>query len=166
MNKEEFKGSRVEGSKIESFEDLNVYKQARDLTNKIYSITRQGNFSKDYGLVDQIRRASVSIMSNIAEGFERGTNREFIQFLFIAKGSCGEVRAQITIAFDQRYIGENTYKALFDQCRRISGMISNLITYLKSSKYKGSKFRKSPVKTVTEETNEMLHKIRSKQNDK
>ncbi len=65
-------------AKVESFEDLNVYRWARDLTNKIYEITRQVSFSKDYGLVDQIRRASVSIMSNIAEGFERGTNTEFI----------------------------------------------------------------------------------------
>src|SRR3989304_9077475 len=127
------------GSRVQSFEDLNVYKQTRDLTNKIYEITRQGSFSKDYGLVDQIRRASVSIMSNIAEGFERGTNAEFIQFLYIAKGSCGEVRAQLTIAFDQKYIDENSHKSLIDRCRRISGMLGNLITYLKSSRVQSSR---------------------------
>src|SRR3989304_1282824 len=97
------------GSRVQSFEDLNVYKQTRDLTNKIYEITRQGSFSKDYGLVDQIRRASVSIMSNIAEGFERGTNAEFIQFLYIAKGSCGEVKAHLPLAFTRNYFNENNY---------------------------------------------------------
>lgn len=139
MNNKEFKSLKVQSSRVESFEDLNVYKNARDLTNKIYEVTRQASFSKDYGLTDQIRRASVSIMSNIAEGFERGTNTEFIQFLFIAKGSCGEVRAQLTIAFDQKYIDTNTYEILVGQCRRISGMISNLITYLKNSRFKVQK---------------------------
>ncbi len=166
MNDEGFKSSRVQGlkgqgSRVESFEDLNVYQQARNLTNKIYEITRQGSFSKDYGLVDQIRRASVSIMSNIAEGFERGTNTEFIQFLYIAKGSCGEVRAQLMIALDQKYIDENTYQSLVDHCRRISGMISNLITYLK-----GSKFKRQPMKTMAEEINEILQQIKNEQNEK
>ncbi len=145
---------------------MNVYKQTRDLTNKIYEITRQGSFSKDYVLVDQIRRASVSIMSNIAEGFERGTNAEFIQFLYIAKGSCGEVRAQLTIAFDQKYIDENNYRSLVDQCRRISGMLSNLIAYLKSSRFKGSKFKRRPTKSMAEELNEILRKIRSQRDEK
>ena len=156
----------VQSSRVESFEDLNVYKQARDLTNKIYEITRQVSFSKDHGLVDQIRRASVSIMSNIAEGFERGTNAEFIQFLFIAKGSCGEVRAQLTIAFDQKYIDENTYKNFVDQCRRISGMLGNLITYLKSSRFKGSKFNRPPTKSMAEELNEILQQIKHEKENK
>jgi len=134
---------------VESFEDLNVYRHARDLTNKIYELTRQGFFARDYGLGDQIRRASVSIMSNIAEGFERGTNAEFIRFLFIAKGSCGEVRAQLSISFDQKYIAdENVYHNLVNQCRRISGMLSNLITYLKTSQFKGSKFKIPPYKNL------------------
>ena len=149
----------VQSSRVESFEDLNVYNQARQLTNEIYTITKQGSFSKDYGLADQIRRASVSIMSNIAEGFERGTNTEFIQFLFIAKGSCGEVRAQLTIAFDQKYIDDDSYKGLVDRCRRISGMISNLITYLKGSRLKGSKFTKPPAKSMAEEINDLLQQI-------
>lgn len=88
--------------KVNTFEDLNVYKRARELTNRIYEVTKQNSFSKDYRLVDQIRRASISIMSNVAEGFERGTNKEFIQFLYISKGSSGEIRAQLTIAFDQQ----------------------------------------------------------------
>ena len=157
-------GSSDKGSRVESFEDLNVYKQAQVLTNRIYEITRQVSFSRDYGLVDQIRRASVSIMSNIAEGFERGTNAEFIQFLFIAKGSCGEVRAQLTIAFDQKYIDENTYKNFVDQCRRISGMLGNLITYLKSSRLKGSKFKRPPTKA--EELNEILQQIKHEKENK
>jgi len=135
---------------VESFEDLNVYRHARDLTNKIYELTRQGFFARDYGLGDQIRRASVSIMSNIAEGFERGTNAEFIRFLFIAKGSCGEVRAQLSISFDQKYIAdENVYHNLVNQCRRISGMLSNLITYLKTSQFKGQSSRYHPIKTLS-----------------
>ena len=162
-NKEGFKGSRVsefKGSKADKFEDLHVYGQARNLTNKIYEITKSASFSKDYGLIDQIRRASVSILSNIAEGFERGTNAEFIHFLFIAKGSCGEVRAQLSIAFDQKYIDENIYKSLVDQCRRISAMLNNLIDYLKGSRFKGSKFKSPQTKSVTEEINEMMEEIR------
>ncbi len=156
VQESKFKSSKVQSSRVESFEDLNVYKQARKLTNKIYEITREFPFSKDYALVDQIRRASVSIMSNIAEGFERGTNTEFIQFLFIAKGSCGEVRAQLTIAHDQKYISHDTYLNLVDSCRRISGMLNNLITYLKTSPYRGTKYKKPPIKSMTEEINELL----------
>lgn len=159
---QKFKSSKVRNQRVESFEDLNVYRQARDLTNKIYEITRQGFFAKDYGLGDQIRRASVSIMSNIAEGFERGTNAEFTRFLFIAKGSCGEVRAQLAISFDQKYIAdENVYPNLVNQCRRISGMLSNLITYLKTSPFKGSKFKKPPHKNIAEELNEILQQIKN-----
>lgn len=161
MNHNEFKGSRVQGSRVESFEDLYVYKQARELTNKIYEITRQDSFSRDYGLLGQIRRASVSIMSNIAEGFERGTNAEFSQFLFIAKGSCGEVRAQLSIAFDQKYIEENSYKNLVIQCRRISGMLSNLITYLKGARYQGTKYKKPPPKSMAEEMNKLLQDLKN-----
>jgi len=154
----EFKSSSVQGfkskcSKVEGFEDLNVYKQARELTNKIYDNTKQGAFMKDYGLVDQFRRASVSIISNIAEGFERGTNTEFIQFLYIAKGSCAEIRAQINSAFEQKYIDEDTYKDIADRCRRISGMLSNLIAYLKGSRFKGSEFKRPPTKAMAEELN-------------
>ena len=158
--------SKVQGSKVRSFEELNIYQQARDLTNKIYQITKDGSFARDYGLVDQIRRASVSIMSNIAEGFERGTNNEFIQFLFIAKGSCGEVRTQLTIAFDQKYIEESAYTNLVEQCRCISGMINNLIEYLKGSIFKGSKFKRLPAKNISEGTNEILAGIKSQKNEK
>ena len=150
----------MEDSKVKTFEDLNVYQRARELINKIYEITRNPSFSRDYGLVDQIRRAAVSVMSNIAEGFERGSNTEFTQFLYIAKGSCGEVRTQLTIAFDQKYIEKKSYEELNEQCRLVSGMIGNLITHLKGSQYQGNKFKKAPVKTMAEETLEFLEKVK------
>src|SRR5262250_957362 len=89
---------------IKYFEDLEVWKEARRMTREIYRLTQDGKFAKDFGLREQIRRAAVSVMSNIAEGFERGGNQEFIQFLYIAKGSCGEVRSQVYIAYDQGYL--------------------------------------------------------------
>ena len=122
--------------KIDNFEDLNVYKQSRELTKEIYKLTRKPIFSQDRSLTNQMRRASVSIMSNIAEGFERETTREFIRFLYISKGSAGEIRVQIMVALDQAYISEKLYAELLDRTRRIGGMLSNLISYLKQSPYK------------------------------
>lgn len=116
-----------------SFEELKVYQKAKDLTNSIYTLTKKGTFVKDYGLVDQIRRSSVSVMSNIAEGFERGSRPEFIRFLFIAKGSCGELRAQLEIAKDQGYLSEQDYIRYRDDAKNVSGMIANFIKYLKLS---------------------------------
>ncbi len=138
------KGEKGEkGKAAESFEELHIYQRARELTNLVYGLTRQGEFSRDAGLCDQVRRASVSIMSNIAEGFERGSSAEFIQFLYIAKGSCGEVRAQLQIAKDQDYISGQDYNKLHDLARRISGMISNFISHLQGSAYRGEKFSRS-----------------------
>jgi four helix bundle protein len=128
------------GKVAESFEELLIYQRARELTNGVYKLSRNGAFAGDFGLANQIRRAAVSVMSNIAEGFERGAKTEFIQFLFIAKGSCGEVRAQLQIAVDQNYISEADYLRLNDLCRRISGMISKFIAHLQASKYQGEKF--------------------------
>jgi four helix bundle protein len=130
------------GNVARSFEDLHIYQRARELTNAVYACTYCATFSKDFGLSDQIRRAAVSIMSNVAEGFERGTVAEFIHFLYIAKGSCGEVRAQLQIALDQSYINLQTYVSLVDLARRTSGMISNFIGRLQSSDYRGAKFRR------------------------
>jgi four helix bundle protein len=118
------------GKAAESFEELHVYQRARELTNGIYAATREGTFARDYGLVDQVRRAGVSIMSNIAEGFERGSTTEFIQFLYVAKGSCGEVRAQLAIASDQGYLKMSDYDRLHDLARRVRGMLSNFIAHL------------------------------------
>jgi len=115
---------------IKNFEELNIWQNARALVKIIYGFTRQDKFTKDYALIGQITRASVSIMSNIAEGFERGSNKEFIQFLYIAKGSCGEVRSQIYIAFDQKYISEKDFAKVKEECMKLSAMVSNFIRYL------------------------------------
>ena len=146
MKGEEFEGAKgakgVKGRAAHAFEDLHIYQRARELTNAVYSQTRSGAFARDYGLADQVRRAAVSIMSNIAEGFERGTTAEFIQFLYIAKGSCGEVRAQLQIALDQGYVTAQAHAPLVDLARRTSGMISNFIAHLQSSDYRGEKFNR------------------------
>ncbi len=128
-------------SSVRSFEDLIVWQKARQLVNNVYFLTRQQTFSRDYSLIDQIRRASVSVMSNIAEGFERGGKEEVIQFLYIAKASCGEVRTQLYIAFDQNYIPENEFKNIIILCKEVSRLIFYFIQSIKVSKYQGLKFK-------------------------
>ncbi|HXD31749.1 MAG TPA: four helix bundle protein [Pyrinomonadaceae bacterium] len=125
------------------FEDIDAWQSARALTRKIYKITREGPFARDFGLKDQIRDASVSMMSNIAEGFERSGTGEFGQFLAIAKGSAGEVRSELYVALDQEYITQNVFQALSTEAERISKMISNLMGYLRNSPFKGTKFKKA-----------------------
>jgi four helix bundle protein len=125
---------------VKNFEDLEIWKDARALTRGIYQLTKDSKFAKDFALRDQIRRAAVSIMSNIAEGFERGGNQEFIQFLYVAKASCGEVRAQLYVALDQSYVTPKDCDDSSKSFRRLSIMISNLIDYLKGSGMKGSKY--------------------------
>lgn len=132
---------------VKEFEELEVWKLARELTNQVYAVSGQGNFAKDFGVRDQIRRAAVSVMSNIAEGFERGGNQEFIQFLAIAKGSCGEVRCQLYLALDQQYIDQAAGEQLIGSFRKLSVMINNFIAYLKGGAYKGLKY-KSTKKTA------------------
>jgi four helix bundle protein len=126
--------------RVKNFEDLEIWKDARALTQGIYQLTVDPKFSKDFGLRDQIRRAAVSMMSNIAEGFERGGNQEFTQFLYIAKGSCGEARSQLYVAVDQSYATQNTCEELTKSFRRLSIMINNFIDYLKRSGMKGAKY--------------------------
>ena len=148
----------MKGKAAESFEELHVYQRARELTNSVYEVSRKGEFARDFGLVDQIRRASVLIMSNIAEGFERGAKTEFIQFLFIAKGSCGEVRAQLQIATDQGYISNREFEQMNDLARRISGMLSNFIAHLQKSDYPGEKFsrpRRQQIQKKAEQLDEL-----------
>jgi len=128
---------------VKQFEDLEVWQEARRLTQAIYRLTKADRFSKDFALRDQIQRAAVSIMSNIAKGFERGGNQEFIQFLYVAKASCGEVRSQLYVAFDQDYISKTDSEKSIVAFRRLSGMIGNLINYLRRSGMKGSKFNSS-----------------------
>jgi four helix bundle protein len=123
-----------------SFEDIDMWKKARELVKIIYEITRNKKFAKDFILTDQIRRAAISVMSNIAEGFERGSNTEFIQFLYVAKGSAGEVRAQLYAALDQAYLAEIEFQNGRELCVNISVQISGLIRYLKGSRLKGDKF--------------------------
>ena len=131
---------------FKKFEDIDAWQNARELTSRIYRITGQGNFSKDYGLKDQIRRATVSIMSNIAEGFERSGTAEFGQFLSTAKGSAGEVRSQLYVALDQDYITVTTFEPLYGSVMQISRMISGLMSYLRRSGVKGTKFKKVAAK--------------------
>ncbi|KAA3615274.1 MAG: four helix bundle protein [Calditrichaeota bacterium] len=119
---------------FKKFEDIKVWQEARGLTNLIYTITAQDVFRRDYGLTDQIRRAAISVMSNIAEGFERETDKEFIRFLYIARASAGEVRSQLYIAKDLNYIANEEINVLLDQCLKISSMIYNLIQYLKKER--------------------------------
>jgi four helix bundle protein len=128
---------------VKQFEDLEVWQEARRLTQTIYRITKTERFSKDFALRDQIQRAAVSVMSNIAEGFERGGNQEFIQFLYVAKASCGEVRSQIYVAFDQNYLSKPDSEESIIDFRRLSGMIGNLINFLRRSGMKGAKFSAS-----------------------
>jgi len=126
-------------ARIEKFEDIEAWQKARELTQQIYAVSNGGAFARDFGLRDQIRRASVSIMSNIDEGFERGSNKEFIQFLYIAKGSAGEVRAQLYVALDQKYIDQNSFDELKRHASEVSRMISGLISYLSRSDFRGNK---------------------------
>ncbi len=120
----------------EKFEDLPVWKLAKDLAVKIYKITKGEKFRRDYGLVDQIRRASISISSNIAEGFERGSKREFIQFLYIAKGSLGEVRSQLQVCFELGYINKENLNILllesYDLSKQLGAFISSIKKRIRS----------------------------------
>jgi four helix bundle protein len=126
---------------FQSFEEMEAWQQARSLTRRVYDVSGSGQFAKDFGLRDQIRRASVSVMSNIAEGFERGGKAEFLQFLAVAKGSAGEVRAQLYVAYDQGYIGEDVFEELTAHAARISRMLSGLTSYLRSSDIAGVKYK-------------------------
>ncbi len=128
-------------ARIDSFEDIEAWKLAREITRSVYAVTSGGAFAKDFALVNQVRRAAVSILSNIAEGFERNGDKEFVQFLTVAKGSCGEVRAQLYIALDQGYLSEQHFLELKENLIQVSKMIAGLIAYLKQSDLKGSKFR-------------------------
>jgi four helix bundle protein len=113
-------------SKVERFEDLIAWQKARDLTRAIYQITQEGAFARDFGLARQIQRAAVSIMSNIAEGFERSGRREFHQFLSTAKGSCAEVRSQLYVAFDIGYLMKSEFQRLLAQAEAVGRVVGGL----------------------------------------
>jgi four helix bundle protein len=111
------------GSKVEKFEDLKVWQLTRELVRCVYSVTTAPAVARDYGFIDQIRRAVVSIMNNIAEGFERGSNRDFVKFLFIVKASAGEVRSLLYVALDQGYIGAEEFDRIYDMCTQVSSLL-------------------------------------------
>ncbi|MDZ8264105.1 four helix bundle protein [Nostoc sp. ChiQUE01b] len=124
----------MENKKIETFEDLRVWKKGIELVKQIYLVTRQSELSKDFGLRDQLRRASVSIPTNIAvrgasrrEGFERYSRKEYVTFLNIAKGSAGEVRSLLRVALEIGYLEQQTYTQLYNQVIELSRMLSNQI---------------------------------------
>ena len=132
---------------IKKFEDLICWQKARKLTQAIYREFKDSKFKYlnipiDYGLKDQIQRASVSIMSNIAEGFERGTKQEFLNYLYIAKGSAGEVRAQLYVALDAGYLNIETFKYLNGLATECSRLISSFIQKLKTSNVQGLQHKK------------------------
>ncbi|KAF2328443.1 four helix bundle protein [Flavobacterium nitrogenifigens] len=117
-------------SKFKSFEEINSWQKSRIFNKKIYLITENSNFKKDFDFVRQIRRASLSISSNIAEGFERNTDKEFVYFLYVAKASAGEVRSQLYLAFDLEYILKEEFEMLLESITEISKLLSGFIKYL------------------------------------
>ena len=127
--------------KATSFEDLRIWQNARELSKEIYRISRFTEFSKDYRFVGQITSAMGSVMDNIAEGFERDGNKEFIQFLSIAKGSCGEVRSQLYRAYDVGYIDEELFNTLLGKIRALSSSIFHFMNTLRASDITGKKHK-------------------------
>lgn len=119
---------------IKRFEDMLAWKKARELTSMIYQTAENGRFAKDHCLKDQTKRAAISIMLNIAEGFGRRTDKEFNQFLVQAHGSCAEVQSALYIAFDQTYISEERFKTLYSSVDEISRMVMGLHNYLAKKK--------------------------------
>lgn len=115
---------------IQRFEEMKVWQDSRKLSQQIYNITKSKDFKRDFGLRDQIQRASVSVMSNIAEGYERDSNRELIRFLNYSKGSVGEIRSLLYVAFDQEYITKDQFNELKDAATVISIQVANFIKYL------------------------------------
>lgn len=126
---------------IERFEDLDIWKEARIISNKIFKISVETELKNDFGLRNQIRNSSGSVMDNIAEGFERGGNLEFRQFLSIAKGSAGETRSQLYRLLDSNYIENDKFEELKSELEKLSGKITNFIKYLNNNNFKGNKFK-------------------------
>jgi four helix bundle protein len=117
--------------KVQRFEELEAWQIARELANQMYKITKEESVCRDFGFVDQIRRAAISIMNNIAEGFERGSNKDFVRFLFIARGSAGEVRSLLYLGLDQGYLTNSEFSECRDLCIRSGQIIWALIKGLR-----------------------------------
>lgn len=126
---------------VRDFEELTIFQKARELSKKIYLVTNKDGFKSDYRFVQQIRAAAGSIMDNIAEGFERTGNKEFLNFLYIAKGSCGEVRSQLIRANDVGYLTSEEFDELYSECRKLSAGIMNFIKEIKASDITGAKYK-------------------------
>lgn len=120
-------------AQIERFEDIDAWKKARVLVKEVYKVTAVGKFSKDFSLRDQIRRAGVSVISNIAEGFSRQTDREFSQFLYVAKGSVSELQSQLYVALDLGYLNQEEFEDLCGQAEEVVKLVSGFIRYLKGA---------------------------------
>ena len=127
--------------RIERFEDIDAWKKARELTKIIYEVTAQGKLGADFSLRDQLRRAAVSIMANIAEGFEREGNKEFRQFLAVAKGSVGEVKSLLYVALDAGLTSSEQFQRISALADEASRLLAGFLRYLKASDHKGSKFQ-------------------------
>lgn len=112
--------------RVKKFEDLIVWRKARELTTSLYELTADNRFGRDFNLRDQIRRASVSVLANIAEGFERGSYKEFGRFLSIARGSCAEVKALAHVALDQRYMTKAQFDSVYAQCSEIGRLLNGI----------------------------------------
>lgn len=124
--------------KINRFEDLEIWKLALKITKYVYDLTSKKDFSKDFELKNQTRGSAISISSNIVEGFEKNNNNEFIRFLQIAKGSCGELRNQLYIALAVKYINEDEFNKVNDMLLELSGKIGKFISYLKNQRKQGN----------------------------
>lgn len=125
---------------IKRFEDLEIWQLARELAKEIFELTKKGELVKDFKLRDQMRASSGSTMDNIAEGFERGGNKEFFQFLSIAKGSNGELKSQIARTLDRQHIQQSKFDYFYNKADILSKKISALMNYIDESKFKGSKY--------------------------
>ena len=136
---------------INRFEDLKVWQAARNFVNQVYLLTQEGDISKDFWLKDQIRRAAGSVMHNIAEGFDAGTDRYFIQFLGYARRSASEVQSQLYSALDQGYISQGQFKVIYELSSDIKRQINGLIKYLAQNKYKQVKEETAPYVIALEE---------------
>ncbi|HVK97061.1 MAG TPA: four helix bundle protein [Flavisolibacter sp.] len=126
---------------INRFEDIISWQEARLLNKEVGILIKDGRFQKNYSLINQIEGSAGSIMDNIAEGFERSGNKEFIQFLYIAKGSCGELRSQLYRALDRAYITEDEFEKFSVHSMKVSSLIQKLINYLTTSSLKGIKYK-------------------------
>lgn len=129
---------------VQRFEELQIWQEARELVKHIYSVTVKFPKHETFGLANQMQRAAVSVMANIAEGFERGSNTEFLQFLFMARASCGEVRSHPYVALDLNYVPQSEIDDLRERCERLSRRLKSFIEYLKTSGIKGHKFHEEP----------------------